>query len=326
MKIFPALKSKWIFPIILVVITLAVPLYTSRYVLQVLLTVVTFVGLVGAWNIISGFTGYPFLGSVAFYGLGAYIFAIMQTGMPYIVAILLGGSLCFVIGFFLGMPFLKIRGAYFAIATYALSVLFANLILYYEQVVSKTTGRWVPTLGLNDLFILLFFISLVTLVVAYIIKKSRFGYGLLSIKGNEEVANVIGINTFRSKCLAFGICAFFTGIIGAAISMRGGYIDTTIVFAPIISFNVLVMGLFGGMGSIRGGILSAAIITVLFELFGTGGNPYPFLITLGVLLFIVIYFLPRGMESLLKRVKLKGSVTPALAPAPAQEPKARPSR
>ncbi|MEM2878893.1 MAG: branched-chain amino acid ABC transporter permease [Candidatus Hadarchaeales archaeon] len=292
-----------IFIIVALLVSLLLPTFSPRYIVQTFITVALYVALVGAWNILSGFTGYLFLGVSAFYGIGAYVYAIMSPLMPYYVTILVAGAICFVIAFLIGMPFLKIRGPYFTIASYALVLLFGNIILYYEQVVTRTTGRWISMEHLSTIYTTLVIVCFFTFLVAYLIKRSKLGYGLFCIRGNEDVANVIGINTFRYKCLAFGICAFFIGLISAAITPRSGYIDTTIVFATQIAFTTLVMGVFGGLGSLRGGLLSAFLISLLLELFATRGDPYPFLIGLGILLFIIIYFVPKGLESVMERVE-----------------------
>lgn len=296
-------NPRLLFVIAALLVSLILPLFSPRYIIQTFITVALYVALVGAWNILSGFTGYLFLGVSAFYGIGAYVYAIMSPVMPYYAAILVAAAICFIIAFLIGMPFLKIRGPYFAIASYALVLLFGNIILYYEQVISRTTGRWITMEQLSTVYTTLVIVCFLTFLVAYLIKRSKFGYGLFCIKGNEDVANVIGINTFRYKCLAFGICAFFIGLISAAVTPRSGYIDTTIVFAPQIAFTTLVMGVFGGLGSLRGGLLSAFVISLLLEIFGTRGDPYPFLIALGILLFVVIYFVPRGLESVIDRVE-----------------------
>jgi branched-chain amino acid transport system permease protein len=115
---------------------------------------------------------------------------------------------------------------------------------------------------------------------------------------------VVGINTSFYKTITFTISAFFIGITAAAIVPRGGYIDTTTVFAPIISFNVLVMGVIGGIGSLRGGMISAILLSLFFEFFATSQNPYPFFISLGVLLMLGIFFFPQGIEGVLGRIRM----------------------
>jgi branched-chain amino acid transport system permease protein len=294
----------WILSIILVPVLFTVPLYSSRVMIQILLTIILYVQLVIAWNIFSGFTGYLFLGVAAIYGIAGYAYAFISVYLPYLLSIFIVGLICFVIAYPLGLVFLRIRGPYFAIASYAMVLLFASLVLYYEQAVSYMSGRTVTIIPLPRIYTVLLAITIITLIVAFIIKRSKFGYGLSCIKGNEDLANVVGINTSFYKTITFSISAFFIGITAAAIVPRGGYIDTTTVFAPIISFNVLVMGVIGGIGSLRGGMISAILLSLFFEFFATSQNPYPFFISLGVLLVLGIFFFPSGIEGVLERIRL----------------------
>ncbi len=294
----------WIIGIIVIVVLFTVPLYSSRYILQILLTIILYVHLVIAWNIFSGFTGYLFLGVAAIYGIAGYSYAIISTRIPYLLAIPLVGIISFVVAYLLGIIFLRIRGPYFTIASYAMVLLFASLVLYYEQAVSYLSGRTVTIVPISTIYNVLLVITIITLLAAFFLKNSRFGYGLSCIKGNEDLASIVGINTARYKSLTFSISAFFIGIAAAAIVPRGGYIDTTTVFAPIISFNVLVMGVIGGVGSLRGGMISAIFLSLFFELFATRQNPYPFFISLAVLLMLGIFFFPNGIEGIIGRVTL----------------------
>ena len=306
MKISPKITSlKWVLVLITLAFSLTAHLYVRPYMLELLLSFLTSIILVGAWNILSGFTGYMFFGAAGFYGLGSYILAVTDGILSYFAAILMSGVSCFVIAFLIGIPFLKIRGAYFATASFALGLLFANIILYYEQVFTRTQGRMLSIQPTSTTYMVLVVLAFITLIVAYLIKNSRFGYGLLAIKGNEDVAEVIGVNTFIYKCLAFSISAFFMGALGAAMATHGGYIDTHIVFSSAISTNTLVMGILGGSGSIRGGLISAVVLSYLFEVLGARGDPYFFLVSLGIAIFLTIFFMPGGIEQGLQRIEKK---------------------
>jgi len=308
-RIIPAVRSiklpVWILCIILIPVLFTVPLYASRVIIQMMITLILYVQMVMAWNIFSGYTGYLFLGVAAIYGIGSYSYAIISPWLPYPVSILVVGIISFIIAYLLGIVFLRIRGPYFTIGSYALVLLFASLILYYEQAVSYRTGRTVAIIELPKIYTAMVVITIITLLAAFIIKNSKFGYGLSCIKGNEDLASIVGINTAFYKTITFSISAFFIGMIAAAITPRAGYIDTTTAFASVISFNVLVMGVIGGIGSIRGGIISAFILSIFFEFFATSQNPYPFFITLGVLLFLGIFFFPKGIEGAINRISLK---------------------
>jgi len=105
----------WVLVFSLLIVTLIPPFYLPGYTLEVLMYILVYVILVGAWNIISGYTGYIFLGTSAFFGIGAYFYALTQNVLPYVVAVPVAGAFCFVVSFLIGIPLLRIRGAYFTI-------------------------------------------------------------------------------------------------------------------------------------------------------------------------------------------------------------------
>jgi len=280
------------------------PFFAPSYLMELFLSIITYVILVAAWNILSGYTGYLFLGTSAFYGLGAYILAYIQ-GIGVLFAIPIVAIICFIIAFFIGFPFFRIRGVYFTIASYALSLLFGNLFLYYEQVFKSTTGRTVPIQSSTTIYTMFVFFAITTLMVAYLIKRYRLGFGFLIIKGNEEVAEVIGVNTVIYKCIAFGISAAIMGTVGATSILRGGYVDTTIAFGNVISFNTLIMGVLGGLGNITGGLISSILLSSLYSLFGTSGDPFTYLIIMGLLTYIIMLVSPKGIGGAIDKIRLK---------------------
>lgn len=291
-------------PVLMAMVAVFVlPIWAGTYILSLVITLLVYITLVGAWNIMSGYTGYLFLGAATFYGLGAYIVALTEDTVPYLATIPLAGAFCCGVAFLIGVPLLRIRGAYFIITTYALSVFLSNTILYYEQTYSSTIGRWITVQDIVLIYIIIAAITFLTLISAYLIKNSRFGYGLLAIKGNEEAAEMMGVNTFLSKNVAFSICALFMGLIGAASIALIGYVDNTIAFDPIISFNTLIFSIVGGSGSIIGGVISASIFSLAFEIVRARGEPFFFLMGLGAIVYIIIFYLPGGIGSLLSSLR-----------------------
>jgi len=279
----------------------------DRYLLSLFISVLVYVTLVAAWNIISGYTGYLFLGAAAFYGLGAYVVPWTSGLLPYLAAIPVAGALCFAAAFLIGVPFLRIRGPYFIIATFALGQLISNVILYYEVVFTRTVGRWIALQDLELIYINMVTIAFGTVIAAYFVKNSRFGYGLLSIKGDEEAAEASGVPTTMHKLFAFGLCAFFMGLAGAASVPRFGYADNTIAFSSTVSFNTLIIASLGGSGNVVGGTISAILLTLVFELFFSAAEPYPFLVLMGALIFLVVFY---GGRLAQLRDRLKRSLRP----------------
>jgi branched-chain amino acid transport system permease protein len=289
------------------------------YTLGLLISIVTYVTLVASWNIISGYVGYLFLGAAAFYGLGAYVVPLTSTFVNWYLAIPLAGVICFVVAFVIGIPFLRIRGPYFIIATYAFAALISNVVLYLEHQITGTIGRYITIQGPQEIYFAALLVAFLAVIVASSIKDTKFGLGLLSIKGNEDAAAASGVDTTLYKLFAFGVTALFMGMAGAAVIPRLGYIDNTIAFAAGISFNTLVMGVLGGAGSILGGVASAIILSLLFEIFFSSADPFAYLVALGCLLFVAIFFMPGGLGQLFSRFSVRRSqpkmITPDLGTA-----------
>jgi branched-chain amino acid transport system permease protein len=284
------------------------------YTLGLMISVLAYVTLVASWNIISGYAGYLFLGAAAFYGLGAYVVPLTSKFVNWYLAIPLAGVICFTVAFVIGIPFLRIRGPYFIIATYAFAELISNVILYLEHQITGTIGRYITIQGTQEIYFAALLVAFLSVIVASSIKDTKFGLGLLSIKGNEDAAAASGVDTTLYKLLAFGVTALFMGMAGAAVIPRLGYIDNTIAFRAQISFNTLVMGILGGAGSILGGVTSAVALSLLFEIFFSSSDPFPYLTALGCLLFVAIFFMPGGLGHLFGRFSLKRSQTRTTTP------------
>lgn len=288
--------------------------FVDPYSLALMISVLTAVTLVASWNIISGYAGYVFLGAAAFYGLGAYTVPLTSSFLNWYLAIPLAGAICFAVAFLIGIPFLRIRGVYFIIATYAFAELISNVLLYLEVSLTGTIGRYITIQDTQTIYVVALLVAFASVIVASSIKDTKFGLGLLSIKGDEDAAAASGVNTTLYKLLAFGVTAFFMGMAGAAVIPRLGYIDNTIAFRAQISFNTLVMGILGGAGSILGGTVSAVTLSLLFEIFFSSSDPFPYLIALGCLLFVAIFFMPGGLGHLFERFSLKRSQRRTITP------------
>lgn len=274
------------------------PFYTTDYIISFLLDILTWIALTESWIILSGFTGYISLGHSAFFGIGAYIMAISWLKLPYPLIIFISAISSMSLAFAIGFPVLRVRGPYFVILTLGLSEFAKYLFINYEVNVEGTVGRMllgVP--NLKTLYFSLLIIALFTILCAYLIKHSRFGFGLFSIREDEDAAESLGIDTSIYKWLAFGISAFFPGAIGAIMALRRTYIDPYSVFDPIVSFQVIVMAFFGGLGGLHGPVLGAAILTLISEILWAR-YPHYYLIILGVVLILIMKYLPSGLLEL----------------------------
>jgi ribosomal protein L24 len=178
----------------------------------------------------------------------------------------------------------------------------SNVLLYMEHTFAGTIGRYVTIQDTLQIYIAISLVAFAAVIVSSSIRETKFGLGLLSIKGDEDAASASGVNTTLYKLIAFGVTAMFMGMAGAAVIPRLGYVDNTIAFSSRISFNTLVMGVLGGAGSVAGGTVSAVVLSLLFEIFFSSAEPFPFLIALGVVLFVAIFFMPGGLAQLFSRI------------------------
>ena len=269
-------------------------------------TIIMYIVLSVSWTIFSGPTGYVSLATAAFFGIGIYTSAIFVESLSLPVLMLLGGIAAFIVAFVIGAITLRLRGVYFTIFSFALVKLLESLILWLEIRINGTRGHHLFTsmsrLELNDtVFYYLLGTMVLLLIATYIIKRSRFGMALTSIGESEDAASHIGINTTVFKILAFAISAFWAGAVGAAWALRLGYIDPTIAFKPLMSFLPILMAIFGGMGTLPGPIIGAAVFTYITELLSTKFPNYSMLGT-GAVMVIAILFLPNGIFGLAREI------------------------
>jgi len=281
------------------------PLAVSDYEVSFLLDLLMWISLTGSWIILSGYTGYISLAHSAFYGLGAYFMALTWTKMPYVLGVLLGGGVCAGFAMLIGFPFLRVRGPYFVILTLGLTELTKYIFINLEIKLGGTVGRILMTTPeLNTLYYSMLVVCIAVLFTAWGIKNSRFGTALLTIKEDEEAAGALGINTSLCKWLAFGISAFFPGMVGAILALRRSYIDPYTVFDPVVSFQVIVMAFLGGIEGIQGAVVGAVILTVISELLWSQ-YPYFYLIILGFVMVLMVKFMPEGILQAIKETLFK---------------------
>lgn len=289
---------------ILVVLLLALlPVAGSSYHVSLGLNVLMWVTLAESWLLFSGYTGYISLGHGAFFGVGAYFMATAYRTLSLPVIILLAGAVSALLALIIGFPVLRVRGPYFAILTLGLSEFAKYVFVNYEVNLRGTVGRLLfgPP-SLETLYYIVLGVSIAVICTAFVIKTSRFGMGLVSIREDEEAAQAAGVNVALFKWLIFGISAFFPGLIGATMALRWTYIDPSIVFNPMVSFQITVMAFLGGTRAICGPIAGACILALLSEaLWARYPNHYPIL--LGLLLIGVVMFIPEGLAGIGSRLK-----------------------
>jgi len=273
----------------------------SDYVLSLLISTLMYGVLATAWALFSGPTRYVSLATVAFFGVGAYTTAVLSEVLPWAgvlaVALVLGVLMALVVG----LATLRLSGVYFVIFSFGLAELTKQLVTWYEVNVTKEIGRYV-FVDITQQHIYWQLLALLALVLGLraAIGRTRLGLALRVIGEDETVAVHVGINTTVVKVLLFTLSSAFITLAGAIMAPRWTYIDPSIAFAPVISFQTLIMALLGGAGALFGPLLGAVPLVLLFE-YLSASFPNHFSILLGLVFMVIVYLVPNGLVGLLRR-------------------------
>jgi branched-chain amino acid transport system permease protein len=291
------------FALAVLVLALAVyPIFGSGYGTRSVLQVFMWIALAGSWNLISGLTGYVSFGHVAFFGAGAYTAGILiaSSGWSWPFAALAGGIAAVVLALGIGVPCLRLKGPYFAIAMLGLNEVLRALVSYFERLTGGGNGLSLPTLDATvPVYYAMGLTAGAVTLGARLIIGSRFGLRLMTIREDEVAAEAMGIPTFRHKLCAFLISAIGPGIVGALTARDQGYIEPLSVFPLATTITMIVMTLFGGKGTVWGPVLGAAVLFVAQELVWAR-YPYVHPLLFGAIIVAVVLAMPRGVLGLLQ--------------------------
>jgi branched-chain amino acid transport system permease protein len=296
----------WIILLVGLIVLVFLPFYAPIYTAILLSTIFMYIVLTSSWAMFSGPTGYLSLATAAFFGFGIYSAASLGKYMPLFVIVLIGGLASAGMALLIGGLTLRLKGVYFAIFTFGLLELIKNLLLWFEIKFTGTRGRFVVVVDYNTVYFYMLAILVLTLLTAYLIRKSKFGLALQSIGEQEEAAEHIGINVTRVKISAFAISAFFIGASGAIMATRWTYIDPYIAFNMNFSFTPVLMAIFGGLGQLFGPVLGAIIFAYLEEILITK-FPYYYMLLFGVILVVSVLYLPNGLVGLIQQWRTRAT-------------------
>jgi branched-chain amino acid transport system permease protein len=281
------------------------PLSGDSYALRLGTTMLMYGVLAISWNFIGGMAGYPSFASAAFFGLGAYAGAVAQKlGVPLALAWGLAGVAALLFAAALGLALLRLRGHYFAIASLVVAEVLRELVNAATDLTGGGMGLNlpIPRMASIEAQATFFFYAMLALVavsfgVMLLVNYSRLGFGLRCIQQNEPAADMLGVNTTLYKVAAFMLSGVFVGVAGAIYASWVHYIEPPDVFDVLYSVKAIVMVLLGGAGSVFGPLFGAALFLSLEELVWrnylqvhTG--------VLGLLIVLLVLFLPKGLFSL----------------------------
>jgi branched-chain amino acid transport system permease protein len=276
--------------------------------------ILQYVVLSTAWNILGGYCGYVNFGSAAFFALGAYstvaIYKLIgDNDLPHVipmpVLMLVGGVVSGVVGFGMGYLTLRLRGAFFAIATLALAVVLQTLVVNWDFV-GGSRGAYilrpdeVPLIGsyIKYLFLVMLLLAVGALVIARLIERSRLGYGFATIRDDELAAEASGVPTLKLKLIATTISGALMGMAGAPFPYYIGYLQPSSTFGLDYAVNSIAMPLIGGTTSWVGPLIGTILLGSLQQIATVTISSAVNLLLVGVILVAFVIVAPNGIIGL----------------------------
>lgn len=301
--------------IALLVVFGCLPLFDSSYALRIGTFACMYAIMSVSWTVIGGFTGYPSFATAAFFGFGAYCGGMLiNKGWPLFAAAGAAGAVAFVGALALGIVLLRLRGHYFAIASLAVAEVLREVTNSATELTGGGMGLNIPVsvAGSNSVmdeasffFWAMWALLLSTFIAVRLIQESKLGFGLICIKQNESAADMIGVNATIYKSLAFAFSGVFVAMAGALYAAWVHYIEPPDVFDILFAVKPIVMALLGGLGSPAGAVLGAFAFLGIEELVWRNYLQIHSGV-LGLLVVVLLLFLPNGMMSISKRLGLVG--------------------
>ncbi|MEQ8366903.1 MAG: branched-chain amino acid ABC transporter permease [Roseicyclus sp.] len=304
-----SLKNKLISPILLAVL-LVVPVIVPGYMVYILCAIGIYyiVGL--AMNVLVAQAGQISIGHAAFWALGAYGAAVLVTryNVPFEVAILCGGLLAAVFGFLVAIPAMRVQGHYLAIATLAFSMVVERTLHEWESVTGGRSGMFVPRPSVigtelvddRSYYYVIVLISLIFTWMIYNLQRAPSGRALQALKLSPTAASSCGVNRRGSLVTVFVLSAFMTGISGGLFAHLVGYLSVS-SFTLAVSLSFITMIVIGGAGRLAGAYIGAAFVVLMPEFMR--GLAEAQMVVYGVVLILVILFLPEGLAGIPGRIK-----------------------
>ena len=295
----------------------------TPFIMSVGVVILSYACMATGWNFVGGFTGYISLGHAAFVGLGGYAVGLLTLRAeinPWL-ALVLAGVIVAVISVPIGFASLRVRGASFVIMSLALVLIMLLVFQSWAGFTGGSNGLRVPRpFGpevlrpeQHERFYYLHVLLLVIMLLAWwAIDRSRFGAGLKAIREDEDKAQSLGVPTFGYKLAVYVISAFFTALAGGMYALWFGFLDPVFQFSILTGSYMVLMSLLGGIRSLFGPALGAAVVGYSIEFFKAQyGDTQFHLVALGLLLGLVVLFMPEGVLPSLGRLidRLRPSAT-----------------
>ena len=290
--------SPWAILILVTIVLAFLPSFGDRYALFIAYFLVLNVAFAQSWNLVGGYTGLISLGHAAFFGIGAYAAAIsiITFELPVVAGFIIGGLASTAFAFLISFPTFRFRGIYFAIGTLVLAEALRIWMINWEFIGGAQGMQFPIGIGfrLSGYFYIMLGLAVGSTALLMYILRSKLGVGLRAIRDNEDGAQNLGVDIFRTKLAALMISAFIAGLVGAVHAGRLGAIEPYSIFGAAWTIGVVNIVIIGGMGTIFGPIIGAIFVTLLTEAMADFSGIH--LIIEGVILILVIRYMPYGLR------------------------------
>ncbi|MBS0501494.1 MAG: branched-chain amino acid ABC transporter permease [Proteobacteria bacterium] len=297
---------RWIGLAIALAVLASLPWWGSDVMVQFGINALLLAVLAQGWNIIGGYTGYASFGNSVFYGLGSYgvAIAMVQWHLPFGVGLAFGVLLAVAFALLLGVPVLRLRGHYFAIATLALAGVMAAIVSNVP-LAGQNIGLVLPPLNDDRLFYgLALGLLVIATAVVWWLTRSRFGFGLIAIRENEDGAAVMGVNTTLYKVLAFALSGVLSSLAGGIHAYWITFLDPESAFDIGLNVKMIIMAVFGGAGTVLGPVIGAFTLSAISEWLSSEVTSIATLF-FGVVIIAAVVLMPHGLMDLARRARLR---------------------
>jgi branched-chain amino acid transport system permease protein len=282
------------------------PLVVDIYWLGIGVDVIMYVALATSWVLFSGPTHYISLATAAFFGIGGFLVGSGMSDYEASFWSMAALSACVgaVLAALIGLATLRLSGVYFVIFTLGLAEMIRNLVSWIQNNFLGSRGLYVFT-DFTDkhLYWMLLGVAVAVYLLGWIISRSRLGFALRIIGGDETVARHVGIDTATVKVILFTTTGFFAALVGAIIAPRWSYIEPNQVFSPQLSFFVVIMALLGGAGRLWGPVVGVIPFLLIWNWVDTN-FPNQSILVLGIAFLVIVYFLPHGVVGRLEQLRI----------------------
>lgn len=277
------------------------PAIDTGYWLSLGVTIVMYTVLATSWALFSGPTRYISLATAAFFGVGMYVVGGGIGLLPYPVLILVAAVAGAILSALIGLSTLRLSGVYFVIFTLGLTELVRELVAWGQTTLGSSSGLYVLTdVTEKMIYWILLGLAAFVFLIGWWIRRSRIGFALRIIGDDEVVAAHSGIDTARAKIVLFVVSGTIASVTGAILAPRWTYVEPIIAFSPMISFQVVIMALLGGVHRLWGPLVGVIPFALVWDVI-SAQFPNQTTLLLGVAFLLIVYAIPNGFVGLIEQ-------------------------